>query len=167
VKFRIRESYSTLKTRPTLLSMFTPKGHRSYVITISNKTVQKLSPITFEHLPENARVGILGHELSHVVDFSKKTMWQAFKTAIGHLSKHYIDSLEYLTDKICIQHGLGKELEAWSSYIRSTMHTQYWRGANFVNKGDNHYERYMNPSTIEKYMEDERRPAGSTTANAR
>jgi hypothetical protein len=167
VKFRIKKSYCTLKTRPKFLSMFMPKGHRSYIITISNKTVKKLSPITFEQLPENARVGIIGHELSHVVDFSKKTLWQAFKTAIGHLSRHYMDSLEYHTDKICIEHGLGKNLEAWSSYIRDTMHTQYWRGADFVNKSDTHYERYMNPSTIEKYMEDERGPAGSTTANAR
>ena len=166
VKFRIKRSFATLKTRPSFLSMFMPKGHRSYVITISNKTIQKLSPITFEHLPENARIGILGHELSHVADFSKKTMWQSFKTAFGHLSKHYPDSLEYHTDKICIEHGLGKELETWSSYIRNTMHSQYWRGADFVNKGDTHYERYMNPSTIEKYIGEEQKEPNSAITNA-
>ena len=94
VKFRVKKSFATLNTRPTFWSMFIPKGHRSYVITISNKTIQKLTPLTFENLPEKARIGIIGQELSHVVDFSKKTMWQSFKTAIGHLSKHYMDSLE-------------------------------------------------------------------------
>jgi hypothetical protein len=167
VKFKVRKSFCTLKTRPTFWSMFMPKGHRSYVIIISNKTIQKLNPVLFQNLPENARIGIIGHELSHVADFSKKTVWQSFKTGVGHLSKNYIDSLEYRTDKICIEHGLGKELETWSSYIRDTMHTTYWRGADFVNKGDTHYERYMNPSTIEKYMEDGQKLSGSTIINAR
>ena len=152
IKFRVKKSVATLKTRPTFWSMFMPRGHRGYVIVISNKTISKLTPLTVENLPEDARVGVIGHELSHVVDFSKKTMWQSFKTAIGHLSKRYMDSLEYHTDQICIEHGLGKELETWSSYIRNTMHTQYWRGADFVKRGDTHYERYMNPSTIEKYI---------------
>ena len=128
VKFKEKKSFATLKTRPTFISMFMPKGHRTYVITISDKTIQKLTPLTFNQLPEAARMGIIGHELSHVVDFSKKSTWQSFKTAIGHLSKHYMDSLEYHTDKICIEHGLGKNLEAWSSYIRNTMHTPYWGG---------------------------------------
>ncbi|HTE12128.1 MAG TPA: hypothetical protein VK645_14185, partial [Chitinophagaceae bacterium] len=73
-----------------------------------------------------------------------------FKVAAGHLSPRYLDRFEYNTDMICIQHGLGKDLEAWSSYIRKTMHTVFWRGADYVYKGDSKYERYMNPSTIEK-----------------
>lgn len=87
VKFRIKKSYCTLKTKPTLLSLFMPKGHCSFVI-INNKAIKKLTPIMFENLPENARIGIIGHELSHVADFSKKNTWQSFKTVIGHLSKH-------------------------------------------------------------------------------
>jgi hypothetical protein len=167
VKFRAKKSFSTLKTRPSFPGMLMPKGHRSYVIVISNRTIQKLEPLLFQNLPEDARVGVIGHEMSHVLDFSKKTMWQSFKICIGHFSQHFMDSLEYHTDKICIEHGLGKELETWSSYIRDTMHTTYWRGADFVNERDTHYERYMNPSTIEKYMEEERKLSGSTTAIAR
>ncbi|MBC7937456.1 MAG: hypothetical protein H7Y86_19085 [Rhizobacter sp.] len=161
VKFRIKKSFATLKTRPTFFSMFKPKGHRTYVIIISDKTIQKLMLITFENLPEDARIGIIGHELSHIVDFSKKTTWQSFKVALGHLNKHYMDSLEFNTDKICVDHGLGKDLETWSSYIRNSMHTVFWRGADYVNKVNTHFERYMNPSTIEKYMK-----ADSATINA-
>jgi hypothetical protein len=167
VKFRVKKSFATLKTRPTFLSMFMPKGHRAYVITISNKTIEKLMPLIAENLPEDARVGIIGHELGHVVDFSKKSMWQSFKTAFAHLNKHYMDSLEFNTDKICIEHGLGKELEAWSSYIRNTMHTTYWRGADFVNEIDTSYERYMNPATIEKYMDEDRIQTKQTIINTR
>ncbi|MEP7257451.1 MAG: hypothetical protein ABI687_03665 [Flavitalea sp.] len=166
VKFRMKKSFSTLETRPGFLSMFMPRGHRSYVITISTKTIDKLTSLTLKNLPEMAKIGVIGHELSHVADFSSRTFWQSFKIALGHTSPSYLDSLEFNTDKICIQHGLGKELEVWSSYIRETMHTQYWRGADFVNKGDTRYERYMNPSTIEKYLLAERQKASSTPVNA-
>jgi hypothetical protein len=159
IKFRVRKSFATLKTRPTFLSLFMPGGHRSYVITISNKTTAKLMPLMFANLSPEARVGVIGHELSHVLDFSKKNDWQCFKIAVGHLSPRYLDHFEYNTDKICIQHGLGKDLEAWSSYIRKTMHTVFWRGAAYVYKGDSKYERYMNPSTIEKNMPASKNPA--------
>jgi len=152
IQFRIKKSFSTLKTRPTFLSMLMPKGHRSYVITISNKTTAKLMPLMFMNLAPEARTGVIGHELSHVTDFSKKNAWQCFRIAVGHLSPHYLDRFEYNTDLICIQHGLGKDLEAWSSYIRKTMHTVFWRGADYIYKGDSKYERYMNPATIEKQL---------------
>jgi hypothetical protein len=150
VKFRIKKSLSTLKTRPTFLSVFMPRGHRSYIITISNKTTDKLTPLMFANLGTEARIGIAGHELSHVADLSHRTTWQCLKGGIGHLSARYLDRFEYNTDMICIQHGLGKNLEAWSRYIRNTMHTVFWRGAGYANKGDTGHERYMNPSTIEK-----------------
>lgn len=152
IVFRFRKSASTLKTRPSFFSFFMPRGHRSYVITISSKTCNRVTPLMLEHLPDSARIGVLGHELSHVADFSSKTTWQSLKTAAGHFSKTYMDSLEYHTDLICISHGLGKELEAWSSYIRQTMHTKNWRGAAKIRKGESPAERYMNPSSIEKQM---------------
>jgi hypothetical protein len=152
VKFRLKKSLSTLKTRPTFLSVFMPRGHRAYIIIISTNTSDKLTPLMFANLSTEARIGIVGHELSHVADLSRKTTWQCLKTGIGHLSARYLDRFEYNTDLICIKHGLGKNLEAWSSYIRDTMHTIFWRGAGYADKGDMGHERYMNPSTIEKYI---------------
>lgn len=160
IRFRIKKSFATLKTRPSFLSMFMPRGHRSYIVTISNKTSTPLMPLMFMHLGTAARTGVIGHELSHVLDFSKKNLWQCFKVALGHLSPRYLDRFEYNTDLICIQHGLGKDLEAWSSYIRKTMHAVFWRGADYVYKGDTKYERYMNPSTIERQLQlQKNRPA--------
>ena len=71
---------------------------------------------------------------------------------IGHLSKRYIDRMEYNTDRICIQHGLGKYLLAYSEHVRASMHVHTWRGVDFVMTNDQKHERYMNPDTIEKYM---------------
>lgn len=152
IKFRVRPSYSTLRTRPTIMSMLLPRGYRTYVIFISNKTIPNLTPITFANLPEEARIGVIGHELSHVVDFYTKSTWQSLRVAMRHCSIRYMDSLEYNTDRICISHGLGLRLYAWSRFVRETLHTANYRGADHVLKGDMHCERYMNPDTILKYI---------------
>lgn len=153
IKFKIRKSFSALKTRPSVASMFLPKGYRTYVIIISNKTIQPITPITFQNLSSDARIGVIGHELSHVLDFSKKSTWQCLKVAAKHLSTSYMDSLEYNTDRICIDHGLGQHLHSWSSFVRNAMNTTNWRGADFVLRGKMLRERYMNPETITKYMD--------------
>jgi len=153
IKFRIAHSYSALRTRPTVMSMFLPKGYRSYVIFISNKTISNITPISFQNLPGEARIGVIGHELSHVVDFNQKSTWRSLQVALRHFSIRYMDSLEYHTDKICIDHGLGLRLYAWSRFVRETLHIANYRGADYVLKGDMHRERYMNPDTILHYID--------------
>lgn len=152
IRFNVAGSYSTAHTRPTWLSTILPKSKRKYTITLSNKTISALEPVTVAHLPFNARIGLIGHEISHVADFSRKSFGQLVKTGIGHLSSNWIDKFEYHTDMVAIQHGLGKELEAWSLYIRHTYHTKNWRGADYVNEPKERKERYMNPDTIEKLI---------------
>ena len=72
------------------------------------------------------------------------------------ISKKYLDKMEFNTDRICIQHGLGKYLLAYSKHVREVMHVHNWRGSDYVNKGNGNgkYERYMNPDTIEKTMQE-------------
>ena len=96
----------------------------------------------------NAQIGVLGHELSHVYDFSHQSLWSLIGSAIGHLSSSYIDRFEYRTDSICIAHGLGYQLLAWSSFIRRTLHTENYDGSDNIDMPVMNRERYMNPATI-------------------
>src|ERR1700733_12909343 len=129
IRFRVKASRMTAKTRPTVISSFLPKKSRSYVITISNQSIPELNPILLSALPHEAQVGLLGHELSHVADFSSKTTLRSFGDLINHLSAHWLDKMEFHTDWIAIHHGLGKNLMAWSTLIRNTFHVKYWRGS--------------------------------------
>ena len=151
--FWVQRTFTPLSTRPAFASMVKRKSHRTYIITISNKTIDTLNPLLFQNLDFEEQVGIMGHELSHVVDFSRKNLLQSGRNVIGHLSKRYIDKMEFNTDLIAIQHGLGKYLEAYSSHVRQAMHVHYWRGVDHVDELNDSHERYMNPDTIEKYME--------------
>jgi hypothetical protein len=151
IRFRIIETYTPLSTRPTFLSIFKKPAKRKYIITISNKTIKELSPILFHNLTDSARVGVLGHELSHVADFQKKNFWGFIRLAIKHSSKKYQDQFEFNTDKICLNHGMAAYLLSWSKFVRSVLHIKNWRGADNIKEMDAGIERYMNPETIEKY----------------
>jgi len=150
--FRIKKAYTPLTTKPNFRSVFKRKAHRTYIITISNETTDTLTRLLFQNLSFEEQVGIMGHELSHVVDFDSKNFSQSVGNGIGHISKKYVDKMEFNTDRICIMHGLGKYLEAYSIQVRQTMHVHNWRGVDFVNEKNETHERYMNPDTIEKYM---------------
>lgn len=153
INFVVRKAYTPLSTRPSFFSMIKRKNHRTYIITISNNTIDTLTHLLYKNLNYIEEVGIMGHELSHVVDFNSKNLFQSLGNVLGHLSKRFVDKMEYQTDLICIQHGLGKYLETYSMHVRKTMHVNYWRGVDHVFEKDDHIERYMNPATIEKHMQ--------------
>src|SRR6186713_1894359 len=156
IVFRIKKAYSSLTTKPNFAGVFKRKDHRTYIITISNETIDTLRPLLLQNLTFEQQVGVIGHELSHVVDFNSKNFPQTLGVGIGHISKKYLDKMEFNTDRSCIQHGLGKYLLAYSKHVREIMHVHNWRGSDYVNKGNGNgkYERYMNPDTIEKTMQE-------------
>jgi hypothetical protein len=155
IVFKIKKARTGLATKPDFAGVFQRKDHRTYIITISNETIDTLKPLLLQNLTFEQQVGVIGHELSHVVDFNSKNFPQTIGVGISHVSKRYLDKMEYNTDRICIQHGLGKYLLAYSKHVREVMHVHNWRGSDYVNKGNGNgkYERYMNPETIEKTMQ--------------
>jgi sugar lactone lactonase YvrE len=150
--WEIKETYTPLSTKPEIKTVLKRKDRRSYVITISNKTIDTLKHLLYANLSFDEQVGIMGHELSHVLDFKSKNLLQSFVNLISHLNPKIIDKMEFKTDMICIQHGLGNQLMAYSSHVRRAMHVHNWRGVDYVLESNDHLERYMNPSTIENYM---------------
>ncbi|MEP6844795.1 MAG: hypothetical protein ABI861_02280 [Panacibacter sp.] len=150
--WRIKPAYTPLLTRPTFFSFLKLGDKRTYIITISDHTIDTLQHLLYSHLTYDEQAGIMGHELGHVLDFRNKNFLQSARTAFGHFSKDYIDRMEYHTDMICIQHGLGPQLEKYSTYVRTHMHVHDWRGVDHIFNNDEKHERYMNPETIEKII---------------
>ena len=149
IHFRIKERHAPLNTRSSWTGLFKVHQKRDYEITISNSTEQMLTPILFQNLPFNAQIGIIGHELGHVIEFSSMVTLSILKHGANSVSSKYVDHFEFETDSICIAHGLGYQLLAWSTYVRHVMHKVNWDGADNVHKRMMR-ERYMNPSTIKK-----------------
>lgn len=154
IRFRIKNRHTPLMTVPSFLSHFKSKKSRAYVITISNRSEQRLTPILFKNVNFNAQIGVAGHEMAHVSDFSSYSSLQLLQHAIKSLSQRYLDRFEFKTDSICIAHGLGYQLLAWSTNIRIKMNARNWRGPDHCNEPQT-TERYMNPATILKKIKSE------------
>jgi len=150
IEFITKPAYSLLKTSPVPGGIMSRKT-RAYKIVISDSTMWKLDPIMLKRMDFNTQVGVLGHELSHVADFTRRSFANLTGTGIGHLSSKYIDRFEYNTDSICIAHSLGYQLLAWSRFVRKALNTTNYDGADNINKPMLH-ERYMNPETIIERM---------------
>lgn len=155
IVFRYRKRNTPLSSRPRVWSTFRRKENRTYVITISNKTNKRLTPILFSNLPYNAQIGVLGHELAHISTYSSKTSGQLLGLYLSLLKSKNVDAFELDTDLTCIAQGLGHQLLAWSRYVREELDILEWRGAPKANyrKRDSKEElRYMNPKTIKEQM---------------
>jgi hypothetical protein len=153
IEFRFKHSNTSFDTRPALGSVFKKRSHREYIITMSDSSDAVLAPLQLKNLPYNAQIGVIAHELSHVSDFNDHHFLGLVRLGLGHLSRKQVDRFERKTDSLCIAHGLGYQLLAWSRFIRETMHTENWTGSVNIHKGPMKREKYMNPSTIQKQIE--------------
>ncbi len=146
IKIKKKKQLIPLTTVPNPLNLFRFKKNWSYAIKISTKTIPILTPILFDSLSLEGKLGVLAHELSHVSDFHNHTRGYLIKAFFWHLNPRKIDIFEYNTDFICINHGMGYQLLAWS------MDTSILNGKGTM-KPPFKNERYMFPATIKNFIE--------------
>lgn len=151
--FREKAQLTPLTSRPRLLHTFKKKGKRTYLVTISNASNSFLEPILFKNLPFNAQVGVIGHELAHIADYTEKSSFQIIRIALGQLNSNYVDKFEYSTDYQAIEHRLGHQLLSWSTYVRQELQIEAWRGDYKRVSTPQPKERYMHPQTIQRVMD--------------
>ncbi len=77
----------------------------------------RLNNAILDCVPLNAQIGVLGHELGHIIDYQNKGTFGIIKTGIGYLFNNTKSKLEKKVDWIAVNHGLKKELVAYISYI--------------------------------------------------
>jgi hypothetical protein len=150
IKFRIKNVLSPLAARPSIWAVFQKPKNRTYIVTISKKTLPFLEPILLKNLSFNAQVGVLGHEVSHIAEYNQKRSGFFIKLLFWQLSKKRLDVFENNTDRRTIEHNLGYQLLAWSTEVRQKLKIKQWNGAN--TEGVVERERYMSPQTIEQVM---------------
>lgn len=116
IQLKYKKIRTTLNVRPTLGSLvFNRKGSRKYIIRINNSLRDSI--ITMNELSPDAQVGLLGHELSHIVDYRGRSIWGVMGRGFGYLSKRGKARYEREVDAITINHGLGRQLYQWSNYV--------------------------------------------------
>ena len=117
---KIQLKYGNIKTsmaaQPHIWSIFGKRGKRSFKVIV-NKDPQKAQSRLIDAAPFNAHVGIMGHELAHILDYSSKSGWQTVWMGVRYLGKKYRRKVERQTDSITIARGLGWQLYHYAYFV--------------------------------------------------
>jgi hypothetical protein len=141
-----------IETRPEWLSVFRNSRNRGYIVFIGDSSSRHTPQFMFRNSPVNGQVGIIGHELSHIIYFSRRNTFGLLKTGIAHVSTRYMDNFENKTDSICIERGLGYQLIDWNIYLRKAFGVSDPENGPDPFFSDTTRERYMSPKRIREVM---------------
>jgi hypothetical protein len=145
-------SSGVIETRPEWLSVFRNSRSRSYIVFIGDSSSRHTPQFMFRNSTVNGQVGIIGHELSHVLYFSAHNTFGLLKTGVAHVSQRYMDNFENKTDSICIERGLGYQLIDWNIYLRKAFGMKDPENGPDPFFTDTTRERYMSPARIRQVM---------------
>lgn len=110
---------TSLSARPTVLSLlFRRKEKRRYVIRI-NDNVKGTIPL-FKDASFNAKVGVLGHEISHIVDYNRRSFGGVVNRLFDYSSNERKAAYEQEIDSMTIWSGLGWQLKDWMAFVQDS-----------------------------------------------
>jgi hypothetical protein len=148
ISFKSAKIGTTMNARPAFGSLvFRSKQKRKYVIRMNNQ--DKDSIIVLKHVPFDAKIGVVGHELAHILDYHHRSFWGVISRGLSYVSKSKKAAFEKEIDLLTIQRGLGYELYSWSKYVlnESPAATKYksFKAATYLTPEEILY--YMNQSS--------------------
>jgi hypothetical protein len=153
IQFKLeKDDNGIISTRPTWGSVFRRSAKRTYIVVMADSSAARGSFPIFSNAPANGQVGILCHELCHVLYFRRHTGVGLIGLGINHISKKYMDGFENRTDSVDIERGLGWQLIAWNVYLRKAFGSKHPEGEPSPFDAPAKRERYMRPATIRKFM---------------
>lgn len=134
---------TTMACRPTTASL-TKRYNREYIITIDND--DEGQGITLDEVPYNAQVGVIGHELGHILDYENRSSVNIAGLGVDYATGHYPLDFEKSVDILTIKRGLGWQLLDWSDFVlnKSKASKEY---KDFKRK------TYLTPEEIKKQIE--------------
>lgn len=117
-KFKDNIKKSTMQAQPRFASFFKSKANREYLIFISRKIQIEGEVFTMDDIPSDVKVGWIGHELGHVLDYSHRTNVGMVIFGIKYLfSSAHIKEVERAADTFAIAHGMGDYILKTKNFI--------------------------------------------------
>lgn len=113
IKFIQKDIKTTMACQPDIKHILTT-GQRAYIIFIDNN--KNGEGIELSEVPFNAQIGVIGHELAHIIDYENKNTVQLLGTGVGYLFQSFKHDLEHDVDAITVKQGLGQNLKEWADF---------------------------------------------------
>ena len=103
--------------RPKGINVFRAKGKRHYIIYINDYPSSKVSP---DSVSFNAQIGVIGHELAHLVDYEQTSSLKMLIVGFSYLNKKFRTKFERATDLRTINHGLLWQCYDFALYVHNS-----------------------------------------------
>jgi hypothetical protein len=152
IRFVIKKSTGgIISSHPSFTSFFKRSSKRTYLVIINDSTEGRVIP-TFSNGDANGQVGVVGHELCHIIYSNNQTAIGLMGLGIRELlSKTYLDSEEYRTDSMDVERGLGYQLISWEKYLWKGFTALHPVDTAFLKKSIIH-KRYMDVEDVQRVM---------------
>ena len=119
IHFVLTDGGAPMETNFRFWTLLLPRARRVYEIRLNDARPSMFEGVLMRNLPFDAQVGILAHELGHVVYYERMTTLQIAKWALMYLiSPGYRADHEKHTDRQAIYSGLGSQLYQYAWFIR-------------------------------------------------
>jgi hypothetical protein len=145
IEFRLVEKASApYGTKPSFSSPLNPRNKRKYLISILENTDGPMGKVLMKNLPLNLQVGVIGHELAHVVQYNSKSGAGLVRLMALYVLPKYKRKIERAADICTVSHGLGGQLLEHAEYIRQV--------PGYVQERPEIDENYLLPDEIREYL---------------
>ncbi len=118
-------------------SLFGPRKNRHYQILLNDVEHSYFDPILLRSLPFDAQVGILAHELGHIVYYHELNIFEFGKWGLKYLrDDEFRATHERTTDLMPVYYGLGSQIYQYAYFVRydPTCKSFYAEGKDFMDK---------------------------------
>ena len=126
-----------MEATPLIKSLFSLSGNRRYQILLNDAESSYFDPILLRSLPFDAQVGILAHELGHIVYYENLNILAFAKWGLMYLiSDDFVATHERSTDLMPLYHGLGNQIYRYAHFVRydPSCREFYQKGKDFMDK---------------------------------
>jgi hypothetical protein len=105
---------TTMQCQPRPGSLLGKKP-RVYEILVNNDST--FDGVHLWDVPFNAQIGVIGHELAHIVDYERHSSLGVAGIGLDYLSEKGKTRIEHHVDSITVRHGLGWQLHDWAHFV--------------------------------------------------
>ncbi len=116
IRFQQKNIKTTMQSLPRTDFICRKKINRVYKISIDNK-VRNKKGLLLKDVPFNAQIGVIGHELAHVVDYDSRTAAGIVLLGVKYLFHGKRRQIENRVDELTIKHGLGTQVKDFSGFV--------------------------------------------------
>ncbi len=135
IDFKYQDIGTTMACRPDVISVVRGRSGRFYNIFIDNNATDT-GNILLKDVPFNAQVGVIAHELCHILDYEKMSSGDLIKMGVEYSQKKNRADIEKRVDRLTIKRGLGWQLWDWSDFIlnrsKATVAYKYYKKKTYL-----------------------------------